>query len=177
MNWKDFFKMKVFKHTAQGAQLYFQSELIVPDRFPVPELFMQKFDHWNISEADKKQLSLNSRKILLCHEFFHSPEFHKMGRMLVEKMNREKSGTLEFSTDGGGMYLFLEAAQKIDSKKHIICHTSELPLPIFAMPNHPHLQFIYRPENHSFLTNFPSLWEKSDLLNLFEIKEHKSKVA
>lgn len=179
MHWKDFFKLKVFKHTANGAQLYFQSELKVPDQFSMPELIMGQFDHWKISETDKKLLSLNLRKILLCHEHFHSKEFRLMSQKLADKICKEKSKTLELSTTGGGIYLFLPQVSKIALEKKIICETSELPLPIFKVPDTKgHIQFVYRPEAQSYLSQFPSLWEKSELLELFEqnVRRH-SKVA
>ncbi len=178
MNWKDFFKLKVFKHTAHGKQLYFQSELRVPDHFSMPELIMGKFDHWHISEADKKLLSLNLRKILLAHEHFHSQEFKLISAAFMDKVSKEKNSTLELSTTAGGIYLFLPQMNKLPIEKRIICETSELPLPIFKMPaNKKQIQFIYRPMPQSYLSQFPSLWEESELLSLFEQNARKTKVA
>jgi hypothetical protein len=175
MNWQDFFKLKVSKSNAAGSEIFFQANLRLPHDFPVNHLIMSRFDHLGLSPEEKRKLSLGLRKIILCHEVFHTKEFRDLCRDFRTKIERSRENELVFSTQGGGIYLFLQllSESSFQSKK-ILCYTSELPLPILEPHKRPEIQFIYRPHGHGYLSDFSTLWSKSDLLELFELKDFKA---
>jgi hypothetical protein len=181
VNWMNFYRLSVAKHKSHHAHPYFESQLHVPENFSMHDLIMPRFEHWNLTEYEKKKLSLNLRKILLCHDHFLSKDFEKITDQFIKKLHHEKDQVLQFNTHGGGIYLFLSALKQepmLFQKKEIICHTSEIPLSIFNVPKRKtHLQLIFRPQTQSYLTDFPSLWQESELLSLFELKDYKSQVA
>lgn len=179
MQWKDFFRLKVFKETKQGKSTYFTKELWVPENFTLQELMISQFEQWKLSSNEKKKLSLNLRKILLCHHYFNSAEFCSLARELRQQIHQEKGQHLTFSTEGGGIYLFLDMLEQDPiGNKRIICQTPELPLLIKPFKKkHPSLQLVYRPQQNTYLAQFPSLWQKTELLSLFNLAGKKSKVA
>jgi hypothetical protein len=171
MNWQDFFKLKVSK----SGEIFFAASLKLPQDFPMQELIMSRFDHLGLTTNEKKKLSLGLRKILLCHELFQTKEFRVMCRDFRTKIERSSEKELVFSTEGGGIYLFLQLLREASfTDKKIICYTSELPLPIMGLKAHPHMQFIYRPHGVSYLTDFSTLWKESELMSLFELKDFKA---
>ncbi len=176
MNWKDFFKLTVLKETMDGTHPYFQAELRVPEEFTMEELLMKEFDYLELNDREKKLFSLNLRKIFLRHQYFNSREFERISENFVEKLSQEKDQLLTFSTCGGGIYLFmalLRGPAPFLEEKKLICYTSELPLDIMKRGEgfSSNFHFILRPQGHSFLLNFPTLWQKSNLIDLFQISK------
>lgn len=172
----------VVKKKSESSHPYFQSSLRVPEEFNMEELLVSRFDDWNLTEDEKKRLNLNLRKILHCHHYFNSVEFERISGNFIERLLNEKGQELHFCTQGGGVYLFMaviKAQPRILEGKKIVCETSEVPLPIMKLPhiNKLQVQFIYRPENISFFAAFPSLWAKPQIIQLFDPKSFKSKVA
>lgn len=171
MNWKDFFDLKVLK----SGEVFFKAQLKVHENFSLDELLIRRFEHFNLTHIEKKKLSLPLRKIILCHDYFRSSQFKKLCKEFQRKIEHCPEKELIFTTQGGGIYLFLELMQHSSCKgKKIICYTSELPLPIMSLPKHPAVQFIYSPHQMSFLSDFSTLWKESELMALFELKEFKA---
>lgn len=171
MNWQDFFKLKVSK----SGEVFFEARLKLPQEFAVHELIMSRFDHLNLTANEKKKLSLGLRKILVCHDVFQTKEFRDLCRDFRSKIESSRESELTLSTEGGGIYLFLQLLKESSfSDKKITCYTSELPLPIMSTKAHPHMQFIYRPHGPSYLADFSSLWKESALMELFELKDFKA---
>lgn len=162
MEWKDYFKLTIFKETVGGSQLYFQSELKIQDNFEIERLSLDEFDYLNLSESEKKLLSLSLRKILLRCHYFKSYEFKRIVENFSERISRENHQLLTFTTQGGGTYLFtgllLFAPESLENKK-IICYTNELPLKIKGLfPEHnSSIHFIPRVPARSFFGNIPTL--------------------
>lgn len=176
MDWKDFFKLTVTRETLQGSHLYFQSELKVSDNFNIDELLMSQFLYLNFTDREKRLFTINIRKIFLSHHFFKTHEFERIAENFIERLSHEKDQLLTFSTSAGGIYLFLallKNAPPFLKEKKLICYTSELPLKIL---NFDHLinndvHFILRPHAKSVFKDFPTLWQQSNLIDLFEVNE------
>lgn len=176
MDWETFFKLTVLKETLQGPHLYFQSELKIPTDFSIDELSMREFDHLPLSDEEKKRFNLTFRKIFLRHRYFRSGDFERIVDNFAERIAQEKEQLLTFSTQGGGVYLFLSIQKKypeVLNEKRVICFTSEPPLNIMGagnlMPNELHL--ILHPHARSFFRSFPALWDKSNLVDLYHAHE------
>jgi hypothetical protein len=163
VDWKDFFKLSVMKEGPSGHHPYFHSELKVSEDFSMDELLMKEFDYLHLNEIEKKQFSLQHRKIFLRHHYFNGVEFERIVENFVERLIHEKEQTLTFSTKGGGVYLFLALARRHEEllqEKKLICYTSEMPLMV-AFPKEHNLQFILVSDNGSFFKNIPTLWQNS----------------
>ena len=176
MDWKDYFKLTVLKETPQGTHPYFHSELRVPDEFGMDELLLHKFDHLNLPENERKNLSLQLRKILLRHHYFSSLEFQRIVQNFIHRVVSDKERRLTFSTQGGGVYLFvalLNHPENVLLDKKLICYTSELPLSSIKIEQVPQndIHFILRLHAKSFLKGVPSLWQNSQLVDLSEVGE------
>lgn len=175
MNWQNFFKLTVAKSGKKGEEIFFKAELQTPQEFPMHDLIISRFNHLNLSPIEKKKFSIGMRKIILCHELFQTASFNNICSEFKHKIERSAEKELIFSTQGGGIYLFLHLIK--DSKlkgKKIICYTSELPLPIMSLRKNPDIQIIYRPHGESYLTDFSTLWKESEVLSLFELKDYKA---
>ncbi len=181
MNWKEYYHLKIQK-TVQGTpRPYFEAELHVDSSFTFDELKIQNFTSYPLSDREKKSLTPDVRKVLLRLSSFNSREFQRIGQIFADRMREEKSDVLEFSTSGGGIYLFLfliKICPELFEHKTIHCLTSEMPLvvirPISQLPSA--LHFYYRPELNSFMDRLPGLWEETTYLELFEIDEQKLKM-
>lgn len=173
MDWKDYFKLRVQRETLQDSQLYFQAELRTPDHFTMEELMLREFEYLNLSNDEKKQFTLNLRKIWLRHHYFKSAEFDRIVENFAERVSREKDQLLTFSTRGGGIYLFASLLKKDPGflkEKKLICYTTEMPLiQIEACSDNIH--FILRPGPGRFFKNFPTLWKNSHLIDLSPVYE------
>lgn len=172
LNWKEFFKLAVLKETMNGPHPYFHAELKVPEEFSIEELLMEEFEFLNLPEREKKLFSLSLRKIFLRHAYFKSREFERIADNFLEKISQEKDQLLTFSTQGGGIYLFLALMKHplaLEEKK-LICYTSEFPLDIMNLNelDSKHIHFILRPHGRSYLREIPSLWQNSNLIDLFQ---------
>lgn len=175
MNWQDFFKLTVLKAGRGKEEVFFEARLKTPNSFAVHDLIISKFDHLKLNALEKKRLSFDTRKILLCHHLFASTEFKQHTRELRNRLIKSKETNFTFSTEGGGIYLFIQLMndRALEGKK-ILCYTSELPLPLKNLRDHSQIQFIYRPAKKSYLSDFPTLWQEYDLLELFELKDFKA---
>jgi hypothetical protein len=175
MNWQDFFKLTVARTGKQGEEIFFKAELQTPHEFPMHDLIISRFNHLNLSPIEKKKLSIGMRKIILCHELFQTTNFKKICTEFKNKIAHSSETELTFSTQGGGIYLFLHLIKDSQLKgKKITCYTSELPLPIMSLKKHPDVQIIYRPHSQSYLTDFSTLWKESEVMSLFELKDYKA---
>lgn len=166
MNWTEFFKLTVLRETLQGPHRYFHSELKIPSNFSIEELAIEEFAHLQLSDIEKKLFSLSYRKLYLRHRFFRTPEFERISENFAERIAVEKEQLLTFSTDGGGVYLFLNLMKQNPlflQEKRIICYTSEPPLQMITMGQmvSDQILIILRPHKKSFFKDFPSLWDKS----------------
>lgn len=162
MEWKDYFKLKIFKETLSGPHLYFQSELKIKEEFEIETLSLDEFDYLNLSSDEKKALSLSLRKILLRCQYFKSYEFKRIVENFAERISRENQQLLTFSTQGGGTYLFtglLHFTPEVLVEKKIICYTNELPLKIKGLcpENNRSIYFIPHVPYRTFFGNIPSL--------------------
>jgi hypothetical protein len=170
MNWKDFFRLNVQRETLEGSQMYFQSELRTPELFSMEELMLREFEYLGLSNQEKKNFSLNLRKIWLRHHYFKSAEFDRIVENFIERLSHEKDQLITFSTKGGGIYLFGALLRKEPGflkEKKLICYTSEIPLLSFqesVLKNHIH--FILRPGPGRYFHYFPTLWQQSCLIDL-----------
>ncbi|HXH76490.1 MAG TPA: hypothetical protein VNJ08_16080 [Bacteriovoracaceae bacterium] len=179
MDWKTFFNFTVIKYDINGNHPYFHSKLFVPNKFPIEDLLVTKFDNWNMTESEKRRLTLNLRKILHCHHYFNSLEFERISGNFIERLVDDKDDELHFSTEGGGVFLLLAVLKGQHpglKRKKIICETSEIPIPIMRLPleNNLQMELHYRPGSKSFLAGFPSLWARPEVLQLFDTKSLKS---
>ena len=175
MNWQDFFHLTVSKSQKGKVELFFETKLTTPDEFAVADLLISRFDHFKLRSIEKKKLSLGLRKIILCHDLFQTQEFKKIGHQFKQKIKLCQEKELTFVTQGGGIYLFLYLLNDKDLRsKKITCYTSELPLPVLGFSKNHHFQFIYRPQNENYLSDFSSLWKESDLMSLFELNDFEA---
>lgn len=182
MDWKEFFKLKVYKNSKEGPLPYFQTELMVAEAFLIEEMSAKLFKNWNLSEKELKKITYGQRKILLRHQYFNSREFDRIAQNFKDRIKTEKDRELFFSCHGGGVYLFLTLLKdpaimgKFDK---IVCYTSEIPLDVMHvnLPTKHPLKLVYRPEIKSQLDDLPGAWENSPYLKLFEIDESDSEVA
>lgn len=173
MDWKDYFKLSVWRETPEGSRPYFQSELKVPEEFSIDELLMEKFDHLKLSERERKRFSLHLRKIFLRHHYFKSLEFKRIVENFSERLHNEKDVELTFSTNGGGIYLFMALLQNNDpilKDKRLKCYSSEIPLDILKIesPYLESIQFFFRSHSKSYLKDITGLWQNSQLIDLFD---------
>lgn len=162
MDWKDYFRLTIFRETLSGSQLYFQSELKIQENFEIESLSLDEFDYLNLSEQEKKLLSLSLRKILLRCQYFKSYEFKRIVENFAERISRENHQLLTFSTQAGGTYLFtglLHFTPEVLNEKKIICYTNELPLKIKGLcpENNRSIHFITHVPYRTFFGNIPSL--------------------
>jgi hypothetical protein len=171
MQWKDFFKFTVMK----SGKTFFQDQLATPEDLPMHQLIISRFQHLQLNSIEKKKLSLDLRKIIVCHDQFHSKLFRQMVKDFQSKIEKCPEQELTFSTQAGGIYLFLNLkASKALASKKIVCYTSELPLPLVSFSKLMNIQFIYRPGRQSYLADFSTLWKEPELLTLFELKDFKA---
>jgi hypothetical protein len=173
MYWKEFFNLTVMRNGNDGKRPYFSSTLQVPDLFSIDDLCLTKFEHLNLPENEKRNLTLSLRKIILSHHYFNSMEFERIFLNFFDRLIHEKSQDLNFSTQGGGIHLFLAALKANDSRlreKRITCTTHEPLLPMIkAPPIHTgNLHFIYEPVGKNFFGSLPSLWRHPELKILFK---------
>jgi len=159
MEWQNFFKLVVNLEKSEDA--FFSAELPTPKEFCFEELLVKNFDHLKLTGHEKRKFSLNLRKILICHELFETREFKKLCDQFAKKISRMPQNKIIFSTQGGGIYLFLSIMNNpLLKNKQILVFTSELPVRSekkhYASP----IQFIYRPHAKSYLSDFSSLWLK-----------------
>ncbi len=162
MDWKNYFKFRVYKETLDGSHLYFQAELKMLDNFDLEELSLTEFDYLNLSEGEKKVLSLSLRKILLRCHYFKSLEFQRIILNFAERIDHEDRQLLTFSTSGGGTYLFtglLQYTPLVLGEKRIICYTNELPLKIKGLypDSNQSIHFIPHLPIRTWFRNMPSL--------------------
>lgn len=175
MDWKDFFKLTVVRETIQGSHKYFHAQLHIPEEFAMNELLMREFDHLELNDRERKLLNVSVRKIILRHKYFKSREFERISENFIERLSKEKDQLLTFSTSGGGIYLFMALLKNQPAflkEKRLICFTSELPLDIMRIePETTDVHFILKPNGRSYFRDFPTLWQKSNLIDLFEVNE------
>lgn len=172
MKWQDFFKLTI---RDKSGRIFYQSQLETPEEFVMHELIFSQFDHLNLTVIEKKKLSLGLRKILVCHKLFKGLHFKQSCKALKQKILNSKENEFVFSTQGGGIYLFIHLLNDpLLKNKKIICYTSELPLSALPIPSKSNIQFIFRPSSTSYLADFSTLWKESDNLKLFELKDFKA---
>jgi hypothetical protein len=175
VDWKNYFNLTVIRETIQGPHKYFNANLQIPEEFSINELLMREFEYLELNEREKKLLSLSVRKILLRHKYFKSKEFERICDNFVTRLSKEKDQLLTFSTSGGGIYLFMAMLKDPPvflKEKKLICYTSELPLDLMRISEESNdVHFILRPHARSFFKDFPTLWQKSNLIDLFEVNE------
>lgn len=176
MNWKEFYKVDIYKVTTKGESLFYQTSISTPDDIPVHELFMPKFGNLELSSTEKKKLCINSRKILHCRHLLEGKRLKAWAREFIAKLETIKDEEIVLRTSGSGVYLIL-AAIELHPKlsKKVTCYTNEIPFKISNKkfkPN-PNWQLVYGPEINSFLGDFPSLWRSSPYLSLFKQSELK----
>lgn len=173
MQWQDFFKLSV--HFENSETPFFRAELPTPKDFDFESLLVNNFDHLKLNSTEKKKFTLNVRKILICHELFESSEFKKICETFAKKIAKLPQEQLTFSTQGGGIYLFLSLIKHpLLKNKKILVFTSELPIRSESKHYSSPIQFIYRPHAKSYLSDFSSLWKNSKTLSLFELKDKKA---
>jgi hypothetical protein len=170
MNWQNYFVLSVTN--LKTNEVIFKAQLRPSNNFQFEELIISKFKQFKLSDYDKKKLSLDMRKIILGHQLFETQEFQKICRNFKTKIDQLPDKKITLSTQGGGIYLFMNA--NFNSDKEISCHTSELPLPLIKAKKKPNIQLIYSPQNYSFLSDIPSLWSDSEIISLFELKDFKA---
>jgi hypothetical protein len=176
MDWKDFFQMTILRETLQGPHRYFQADLRIQEEFSIDELLMREFEYLDLTERERKLFSLNVRKTFLRHKCFKSAEFDRIVENFTERLSTEKEQLLTFSTSGGGVYLFMAMLKNSPAflkEKRLICYTSELPLDIMKTNQDAQtdVHFILRPHAKSVFKDFPTLWQKSNVIDLFEVNE------
>lgn len=172
MNWTEFFKLTVLRETLQGPHRYFHAELRIPSQFSMEELAMEEFEHLQLSDTEKKIFSITYRKLYLRHRFFRTPEFDRITDNFAERIAQEKEQLLTFSTKGGGVYLFLNLMKQnplILQDKKLICYTPEPPLQMMCIGQCASSQIliIHHPSEKCYFGNFPSLWDKSGMIDLY----------
>lgn len=175
MDWQEFFHLRVYKETLTGTSPYFEQELKVPQEFSMGELLLEEFASLNLTEEEKKNFSLQVRKIYLRHNYFKCREFDRILNNFIKKLSEDKDQILTFSTTAGGIYLFmglLKESPLLLQDKRIICYSSELPLDTLDVPRFSsNIHFILRPHSRSFFRSFPSLWKDSHLIDLFQMSK------
>ena len=183
MDWKEYFKLMVFKVSPEGNRPYFQSQISIKEEIPMGELLMEKFERkFRLTPSESKRFSLEHRKILHCQRYFKSKEFERIFINFTERLSHEKCQELVFETHGGGVYLFMALmryqGREFDGKT-ITCITNEIPLPILKLPlkSTVNIRFIYRPYGINYFSIFPSLWSRPEIIRLFDKKDWKSHVA
>lgn len=175
-DWREFFRLTVYKETLQGPRPFFRSVLKVFEEFTIEELMMREFEDLNLTVNEKKLFSLALRKIWIRHDYFKTAEFDRIAENFARLISSEKEQLLTFSTHAGGIYLFqnlLKYVPSLAKDKKLICYTSELPLKIIEqeIPPSSSIHFILKPGQGTFFINFPTLWHKSYLIDLSEVRE------
>lgn len=133
---------------------------------------MENFSDLNLTEDEKKHFNMGLRKIYLRLQYFKGREFERIAENFIERVSQEKEPIITFSSEGAGVYLLLTLLNKTDflSGKKLICYTSEYPLDnvlaIQEIKNH-NLHFVMRSHGVGYFRDFPSLWHKSNLIDLF----------
>lgn len=176
MNWKEFYKVDIFKVTAKGESLLYKTAIAIPEDIPVHELFMPKFGELELSASEKKKLCINTRKILHCRHLLQARHLRQWAKQFVQKIEAQKEKEIVLRTSGAGVYLILAAMELYPQlAKKIVCYTTEIPLKVSnkRITGTQNCQFIYGPHDSSFLGQFPSLWKSSPYLPLFNIEELK----
>lgn len=174
MQWQDFFKLVVHFENSETAP-FFSADLPTPKDFDFESLLVKNFDHLKLNTIEKKKFTLNVRKIVICHELFESKEFKIICDTFAKKIANLPDDRLIFSTQGGGIYLFLSLIKHpLLKNKKILVFTSELPIRSESKHYSSAIQFIYRPHAKSYLSDFSSLWKNSKTLSLFELKVKKA---
>jgi hypothetical protein len=177
MDWKNFFKLIVFKEEPAGIRPYFMSHLIVCDSIPLECLLIEKFNRLRLTSSEKKLFSMDHRKIIHSHHYFKGLEFKRIFENFRTKIISDNDSHLHFFTQAGGVYLFIELMKDRDPQlknKKIICETTEIPLPLLRIPLRSTIEFrlIHNPSVQNWFGAFPSLWAKSEIIRLFD---HKNK--
>lgn len=180
MNWQNFFQLKVTQKIGNREIPYFSDELKVGPDFSLSELHLREFMELRLSERELKKFSLTHRKIFRRLEAFHSREFKRIADNFAARLLAEKRLDLSFSTSAGGIYLFIHLMRYEEelSRKRIHCRTTEIPF--FGAKGFkplPNLTLEYRPDSRSIFDLFPTLWENSPQLILFEVEETASETA
>jgi hypothetical protein len=176
MNWKEFYKVNIFKVSAKGESLLYHTSISTPEDIPVHELFMPKFGKLELSHNEKRKLCINTRKILHCRHLLETKYLRDWAREFVQKIEAQKEDEIELKTSGAGIYLILAAIELYPHiSKKIICYTTEIPFKVSNKKLGPtqNWQLVYGPETTSFLSDFPSLWRSSPYLSLFVATELK----
>lgn len=171
MNWKEFYQVDIFKISSKGESLLYHTDLKTPDEIPVHELFMPKFNKLALSAAEKKKMCINTRKILHCTHLLETKKLKRWAQEFIQKIESQKEHEVVIKTTGAGIYLVLAALELYPNiSKKIICHTTEIPLKIghHKFKSHSNCQLIYGANERSALVEFPSLWQSSPYLSLFE---------
>lgn len=180
MNWQNFFQLKVMQKLGSKEIPYFCDELKVGPDFTLSELHLREFMDLRLSERELKKFSLTHRKIYRRLGAFQSREFKRIADNFASRLLAEKNLDLSFTTSGGGIYLFTHLIRFEEelSRKRITCRTSEIPFhgkkEFRSMTN---MKLEYRPDSQSVFDHFPSLWENSPQLILFEVDETEAQTA
>lgn len=176
MNWKEFYKVDIFKVSAKGESLLYHTSISTPEDIPVHELFMPKFGKLELSLNEKRRMCINTRKILHCRHLLETKYLRDWAREFVQKIEAQKEKEIILKTSGAGVFLILAAIELHPHiSKKITCYTTEIPFKVSnkkLKPAH-NWQLVYGPESKSFLADFPSLWKSSPYLSLFEQSELK----
>jgi hypothetical protein len=176
MDWQKFFHLTVTTESYGLESIFFDAQLSLNGEFAHHDLILPRFEYLNLSQNEKKKFSLGVRKIILSHDVFRSEEFKKSYKSFKRKILKNNSQEITFFTQGGGIYLFLCLLneEKELGNKQITCYSSEIPLPIFSCRKNKHIQFIFRPQNLSYLSDFSSLWKNSGVMSLFELNDFET---
>lgn len=163
MDWKDYFKITIFRETLQGPHRYFQAELRVKQDFTMEELLMREFEHLSLTDQERKNFSLTLRKVYLRHSYFRTPEFERIVENFCERLSHEKDQLLTFSTHGAGVYLFIGLIKnhpRVLRDKKLICYTSDLPLEVMRAnyQSSTDVHIIHRPYAKGLFKDFPTLY-------------------
>lgn len=157
--------------TAHRDVSFFSASIPTPADIPMHELFMPKFDQFNLSRTEKRKLCINTRKILHCHDLLESKQMKTWAKNFVKKIESSQEDKIVIKTSGAGVYLVLAAMELYPSlSKKVICYTSEIPLKMAKTKCSPSKswKFVFRGDPKSFLGDFPGLWKHSPYLSLFE---------
>lgn len=113
MTWQDHFSFKIVVTGPFGKSLQCEQELHVPNSIPLDQLLSCKFSEDVLSAEERKELSLNHRKILWAYEHISKQQWLEAAKDLVSLIRQHPAHTLTIKTSHAGVGVVLAMVEKL----------------------------------------------------------------